>query len=43
MSLLEHAFAWHVHLGTLGELTCIRMERFNISHSILGVGDVVIP
>jgi hypothetical protein len=26
MSLLEHAFAYHVHLGTLGELMCIRME-----------------
>jgi hypothetical protein len=34
MSLLEHVFAKHVHLGTLGELTCIRTET---SHSYLSL------
>jgi hypothetical protein len=36
-----YEFAWHVHVGTLGKLTCIHMEDFKISYSILLlIGDV---
>jgi hypothetical protein len=43
MSLLENAFAKHVHLGTLGELTCIRMETSLLILISLMFGDTVVP
>jgi hypothetical protein len=43
MSLLEHVFAKHVHLGTLGGLTCIGMETPLLILISLMFGDAVVP
>jgi hypothetical protein len=43
MSLLEHVFAKHVHLVTLGELTCIRMKTSLLILISLMFGDAVVP
>jgi hypothetical protein len=43
MSLHEPVVEKHVHLGTLGELTCIRMETSLLILISLMFGDAVVP